>query len=216
MNPISKALLIQQLLDLGVRPGTSLLVHTAFSKVRPVMERGAQRLEARAAAAQTKALAPAAAMGMAGGAHIPVADPAVLRTRGRRAAVAGGIDLTAAASGKSPGGWRGARPLQIGHVSLLTRQAIGLARASGKRLGLTRGSGRCRRRWSGWASAPESNNDKNQAHEDNTRVRRDHQVRSHHQPLLSGDTWADHTSFCSVVNYPHVSHTRPSIEPRQE
>ncbi|MFQ6029776.1 MAG: AAC(3) family N-acetyltransferase [Dehalococcoidia bacterium] len=36
MNPVSKAQLVEQLLDLRVSPGDTLLVHTAFSKVRPV------------------------------------------------------------------------------------------------------------------------------------------------------------------------------------
>ena len=36
MNPVSKSLLLQQLLGLGVQPGAILLVHTSFSKVRPV------------------------------------------------------------------------------------------------------------------------------------------------------------------------------------
>jgi len=36
MNPVSKALLLHQLLDLGVRQGDILLVHTSFSKVGPV------------------------------------------------------------------------------------------------------------------------------------------------------------------------------------
>src|SRR5262245_50154624 len=37
-NIISKNQIIQQLLDLGVQPGGVLLVHTAFSKVKPVEE----------------------------------------------------------------------------------------------------------------------------------------------------------------------------------
>lgn len=37
-NIITKAQLIQQLLDLGVQPGGVLLVHTAFSRVKPVEE----------------------------------------------------------------------------------------------------------------------------------------------------------------------------------
>lgn len=36
MEPIRQATLVQQLLDLGVRPGGVLLVHTAFSQVKPV------------------------------------------------------------------------------------------------------------------------------------------------------------------------------------
>jgi aminoglycoside 3-N-acetyltransferase len=36
--PVSKSQLIQQLLDLGVQSGGVLLVHTAFSKVKPVEE----------------------------------------------------------------------------------------------------------------------------------------------------------------------------------
>jgi len=36
MNSISREVLIQQLLELGVTPGGVLLVHTSFSKVRPV------------------------------------------------------------------------------------------------------------------------------------------------------------------------------------
>ena len=36
MNMISTDTLIQQLLDLGVQPGGVLLIHTAFSKVKPV------------------------------------------------------------------------------------------------------------------------------------------------------------------------------------
>lgn len=36
MNAVSKDMLIQQLFDLGVRPGAVLLVHTSFSKIRPV------------------------------------------------------------------------------------------------------------------------------------------------------------------------------------
>jgi aminoglycoside 3-N-acetyltransferase len=36
MNMIHKEALIQQLLDLGIQPGGVLLVHTAFSKVKPI------------------------------------------------------------------------------------------------------------------------------------------------------------------------------------
>ncbi len=36
MKPVNKARLVRQLLDLGVQPGTVLLVHTSFSKVGPV------------------------------------------------------------------------------------------------------------------------------------------------------------------------------------
>jgi aminoglycoside N3'-acetyltransferase len=35
---VSKRELVQQLLDLGVKPGDVLLVHTSFSKIRPVEE----------------------------------------------------------------------------------------------------------------------------------------------------------------------------------
>jgi aminoglycoside 3-N-acetyltransferase len=36
MNPVSKGILVEQLLDLGVQPGAILLMHTSFSKVAPV------------------------------------------------------------------------------------------------------------------------------------------------------------------------------------
>ena len=36
MNLIYRDTLIQQLLELGVQPGGVLLVHTAFSKVKPI------------------------------------------------------------------------------------------------------------------------------------------------------------------------------------
>jgi aminoglycoside 3-N-acetyltransferase len=36
MNVISQETLIRQLLELGVIPGGVLLVHTSFSKVKPV------------------------------------------------------------------------------------------------------------------------------------------------------------------------------------
>jgi aminoglycoside 3-N-acetyltransferase len=47
---VSKDQLVQQLYDLGVRPGGVLLVHTAFSKVRPVEDGPAGLIDALEAA----------------------------------------------------------------------------------------------------------------------------------------------------------------------
>ena len=46
MDAVTKDSLVQQLRDLGVRPGSVLLVHTAFSKIRPVEDGPSGLIEA--------------------------------------------------------------------------------------------------------------------------------------------------------------------------
>jgi hypothetical protein len=69
------------------------------------VKHGAMGLQEMPLAAQTHQLAPPPAVGMAVGADIPPAHPAVIRTRGLGAEVAGGIDVSATASGADHTGW---------------------------------------------------------------------------------------------------------------
>jgi len=70
------------------------------------MQRGAMGLQEMPLAAETHQLAPPSAVGMAVGADIPPAHPAVIRTGGLRAEMPGGIDVPAAASGEKQARWR--------------------------------------------------------------------------------------------------------------
>ena len=138
------------------------------------------------AAAQTQELSPAASIGVAGGADVPEADPAVIRTGSMRAKVAGGIDLAATASGHEHMGWRCAGELRLRPDLLLTRLTIGLAREAGKRFEFTLAFRRFRPCWSALAALPKPTKQECQKNEENTGERRESQVESHDQPFHSG------------------------------
>jgi hypothetical protein len=147
---------------------------------------GAVRLEEIPVAAQTHELAPAASGGMTVGADITEADPAVIRTGGMRAKMAGSIDLAATASGQVHTGWRRAGYVRLRPDWLRTRLTIGLASEAYKRLGFTRWSGRFAHRWRGVAAVPKPTEQETQEDEENTCERVETQVRWHDQPLYSG------------------------------
>jgi hypothetical protein len=124
---------------------------------------------------------------MAVGANIPEVDPAVIRAGGVRAEVAGGIDLTATTSGKSHAGrWRARR--SRGHLDLLCAQLTrGLARVTGKRLGVALSFGWFRYRWRPLATLPKSTEQQRQKNEENPGEQVESQVEFHDQPLQSGE-----------------------------
>jgi hypothetical protein len=92
-------------------------------------------------AAETHELAPRSTVGMAIGADIAKADPAVIRTRGMRAKMTGCIDLTAAASSEHQAWWRCAWSLWLSVHALIAELALRLASIARKRFGFALGSG---------------------------------------------------------------------------
>jgi hypothetical protein len=167
------------------------------------------RLQEIATAAQAHELAPAAPIRMAVGADIPQADPAVIGTGGMRAEVPGRIDHTTTAAEESHPWWRDARRLRVRRSFPLTQCAHGLARETCEWFGVALWPGRFRRRACFLARSPPPPGQESQQEEENTRNERDSQVASHDQALHSCGTWADHTVWGVMMNYPHGCHTRP-------
>jgi hypothetical protein len=176
------------------------------------VQRRARSLQAMPRATEAHQLAPPSTVGMAIGTAMPPVHPAVLRTGGLRADMAGGSNLAAATSGDDHAGWRGARGLRLRPGLRRTQRALGLARETGKRLGGALGSRRVRGRGYGLATAPKPASEDNQQNEDNTRDERKRQVGLPHQPLHSGGRWADHTASGAKVNEPHDCSTQPAKE----
>jgi hypothetical protein len=81
--------------------------------------------------------------------------------------------------------------------------SVGLLGESGKRLGVTLGSGQFRGGGYGLATAPKPATQGDQQHEDDRCDERERQVGWHHQPLHSGGLGPDHTAFSVNLNYPH-------------
>jgi len=150
------------------------------------VKRGAQSLKEIAAAAQTKELSPSAATGMAIGADIAEADPAVIRTGRMWAKVARSIDVTATASGHDHTGWRRTGCLWVRPALLLTQRAIGLARATYKRFGAALEPGQFRRGWRGLAAPQKLMEQENEKNEEPTGEQLESQVGWHDQSLHSG------------------------------
>jgi hypothetical protein len=119
---------------------------------------------------------------MAVGANITEVDPTVIRAGGGRAEVAGGIDLSVTTSSKSHvGRWRakrsrGQRDLLFAHL------ALGLARVTGKRLGVALSFGWFRHRWRPLATLPKPTEQQSQKTEENPGEQVESQVEFHDQP----------------------------------
>jgi hypothetical protein len=88
-------------------------------------KRRAQGLREIAAAAQTREVSPAASRGVAVGAEMPAADPAVMRTGSLRANVGGGSDLAATGSGHDHAGRGGASLFPAFLVQVLQTKEFG-------------------------------------------------------------------------------------------
>jgi hypothetical protein len=84
------------------------------------VEWGTQCLKEILLAAQAVELAPAAPIRMAIGANIAPVDLAMVRTRGMRAEVAGGLNVAATSSGEVHAGRQRAGYLHMRLLSLLT------------------------------------------------------------------------------------------------
>jgi hypothetical protein len=122
-------------------------------------------------------------MGMTVGADIPEADPAVIRTCGMRAEMAGGIDLAATTSGQEHTRWRRTGRLWLQPDLLLIQRAIGLASETCKRFGFALEPERLRRGWRGLAAPPKRTEQENEKHEEHTSEQREIKVESHDQLL---------------------------------
>jgi hypothetical protein len=121
------------------------------------------------------------------GANITEVDPAVICAGGVRAEVAGGIDLTVTTSGKSHAGWWRAKRLR-GRLELLFAQlALGLARVTGKRLGVALSFGWFGHRWRTPATLPKPTEQQSQKTEENPGEQIESQVEFHDQPPQSGE-----------------------------
>jgi hypothetical protein len=105
---------------------------------------------------------------MAIGADIAPADPAVVRTRGMRSEVTGGLDVAATASGERHAGWWRARQPGMRVHAWFTDLALWLARAPCKRLRFTLAPRRLRRRWRRRAATPTPMGQENQEDEEYT------------------------------------------------
>ena len=161
------------------------------------------------AATQTLELSPATAMGMAVGTEIPVANPAVIRTGGTRAAVVSRSDVAGTPAGATQAGRRRTECLRVRHPCLPTCLTIGLPRETCAWCGLTFDSswfGRC---WRAACHRAKANGARDIRGEGSPHERREIQVGSHHQPLNAGGLGADHTACGAVLNYPHGCCTRP-------
>jgi hypothetical protein len=126
-------------------------------------------------------------MGMAVGAKITEVDPAVIRAGGVRTEVAGGIDLSVTTSNKSHAGrWRAG--CSQGQLDLLFAPLIlGLARVTGKRLGVALSFGWFGHRWRTPATLPKPTEQQGQKNEENPAEQVESQVEFHDQPLQLGE-----------------------------
>jgi hypothetical protein len=139
-------------------------------------------------ATETHQLAPAAPIGMAVRADIAPVDPAVVRTRGMRAEVTGGLDVAPTPSGEGHPGWRRARHRRVRRGPPVTQFTFGLSGEAGKGFRVAFASGRLRHRRRGLVDAPKPENKQHQEDEESIDERIKNQVESHAQPLYSGGT----------------------------
>src|SRR2546426_11455357 len=100
------------------------------------MEERAERLEKGAAADHTQQLPPGTATGMAIGAEIAPADPALVPTVRIRAAMGGGVDLASSPPRGHEAWWRRCGGERAGSSGVLPGVAVRLLGASRKRFGL--------------------------------------------------------------------------------
>jgi hypothetical protein len=126
-------------------------------------------------------------MGMAVGATIAEVDPAVIRAGDVRAEVVGGLDLAATPSGERHPRWRRTRRLRGRLDRLFAPLALGLARVTGKRLGVALSFGWVRHRWRTLATLPKPTEQQSQKTEENLCEQVESQVELHDQPLPSGE-----------------------------
>jgi hypothetical protein len=117
-----------------------------------------------------------------GGADIAEAHPAVIRTGGMWAKVAGAIDLAATPSGEGHARWRCAGYRRLRPDVLLTQLALRPTNETCKRFGTARGPGQFRLYWSALSVTANPLEQENEKHEENAGERREIQVESHHQP----------------------------------
>jgi hypothetical protein len=84
------------------------------------MKRRAQCFQEITPATETYQLSPPSSIGVAIGADITPADPAVIRTGGMRAEMAGGLNLAATTSDQEHPGWRRTGYSRVRPALLLT------------------------------------------------------------------------------------------------
>ena len=135
-------------------------------------------------AAQTHQLPPAASIGMAIGADIAKADPAMICTRGMGAEMARGIDVAVATSGEPHARWRRTGRLRVRPDVLLTQRAIRPESETRKWFGIALGPRRFWPCWSALAAPTNLLEQENEKKEENANEWREIQVESHDQPSL--------------------------------
>jgi hypothetical protein len=155
----------------------------------PPFTKGGQERRPPRARFVPNSIAPPPTGGMAIGAAMAKADPAVVRTGGMGAEVVGGLDVATVASGEchTEGEVRGALTLRPAPPCfLLTYRALGLAGEASKRPGIAYGSGRFGGCGGGLATAAKPARQNDQHNEGDAHDESIYRIGSPDRPLHSG------------------------------